>query len=38
MDELMKIIQDEAPWYMKFADDVDLVDDNLNVIEGIFKR
>lgn len=34
MDQLIKEVQNEAPWCLMFADNVVLVNENINVLEG----
>lgn len=38
MDELTKNVHDEVPWCMLFADDVVLVDEKINGLEGKIER
>lgn len=38
MDKLTKSLQDKAFWCMMFVDDMVLVHENKNVLEGILKR
>lgn len=38
MDELVKKYQGVAPWCIMFSDDVVLVNENTNVLEGKLER
>jgi len=38
MDELTKEIQDKLPWYMLFVDDIALIDETREGVDGKFER